>query len=74
MYITIEIQNNNGTVGTLVNKFEDRLEAESRYHTILAAAAISAVPVHSAVLLTDEGFLLASDCYKHEAQAQVEEE
>ena len=64
-YITFEIQSyNDGTVGTLVETFNDRLQAESKYHTILAAAAVSAVPVHSAVLMTDEGFILMSDCYK----------
>ena len=73
-YITFEIQNNNGAVGTLVNDFDDRNQAESKYHTILASAAISAVPIHSAMLMTDEGFLLESKCYKHEAQAQAEEE
>lgn len=73
-YITFEIQNTNGTVGTITKTFEDRLQAESDYHTILASAAISSVPVHSAALMTDEGFMLESKCYKHEAQAQAEEE
>ena len=64
-YITFEIQNTNGTVGTITKTFEDRLQAESDYHTILASAAISSVPVHSAALMTDEGFMLESKCYKH---------
>lgn len=69
-YITFEIQSyNDGTVGTLVETFNDRLQAESKYHTILAAAAVSAVPVHSAVLMTDEGFILMSDCYKDKTAA-----
>lgn len=67
MYIVFEIQNTNGVVGTLVDTFNDRLQAESKYHTILAAAAVSAVPVHSAVLMTDEGFVLMADCYKDKA-------
>lgn len=74
-YITFEIQLNNGTVGTLVETFPDRLQAESKYHTILAAAAVSPVPVHSAVLMTDEGFVLMADCYKDKpAQAAAEAE
>ncbi len=75
-YITFEIQSyNDGTVGTLVETFNDRLQAESKYHTILAAAAVSAVPVHSAVLMTDEGFVLMADCYKDKPQAaQIQEQ
>ena len=73
-YITFEIQNTNGTVGTITKTFEDRLQAESDYHTILASAAISSVPVHSAALMTDEGFMLESKCYKHWAPAALETE
>lgn len=68
MYIVFEIQTNaNGTVGTLVSTYADQNEAESKYHLVLSAAAVSAVPVHSCALLTDEGFLIESKCYKHPA-------
>lgn len=71
-YLVIELQSNNGSVANIVTDFPDRLQAESKYHTILAAAAVSAVPVHSAVLMTDEGFVLMADCYKDKtAQAQA---
>ena len=65
-YIVVEIQTNqDGAVGTLVNAYDDRNSAESQYHTVLAAAAISQLPCHSAILVTQEGFLLADGCYKH---------
>ena len=64
MYIVMEIQNS-GTVATLVNQYSDKNLAESKFHTVLAAAAVSQVPVHSAVLMTDEGVWLRSECYKH---------
>ena len=69
-YLVIEIQtNSDGTVGNIVTAKDSRLEAESTYHGILAAAAISALPQHAAVMLTSEGTYLASQCYEHELQA-----
>lgn len=70
-YVVIELQSNNGSLANIVTDFDDRLQAESKYHTILAAAAVSPVPVHSAVLMTDEGFILMADCYK-DKPAQVQ--
>ena len=66
MFIIFEIQtNSDGTVGTLVSTYEDQLQAESAYHSVLSSAAISALPVHSCVLLTGEGFEIMHGCYKH---------
>lgn len=66
MYIILETQTNaNGTVGTLINTYTDRNAAESKYHTVLAAAAISELPLHCAFMLTDEGYLIKSEVYRH---------
>ena len=68
-YITIEIQTAaNGTVSTVVNQDDTRPAAESRYHTILAAAAVSVLPVHAAILMTNDGFVLMSESYEHQVQ------
>lgn len=65
MFIVIEIQVTD-QVSTIVNSYTDRLEAESKYHQILTAAAVSDVPKHGAVLLNDEGQRINSECYIHE--------
>lgn len=65
MYIVLEIQTSN-TVATIVNSYEDRNQAESKYHQILTAAALSSVPKHSAVLMNDEGQTIKSETYIHE--------
>lgn len=65
MYIVVEIQTSN-TVATLVNAYEDRNQAESKYHQILTAAALSSVPKHSAVLMNDVGQVIKQDSYIHE--------
>lgn len=65
-YVVIELQtNSDGTVGNLATVHDTRNAAESAYHSVLAAAAISALPRHAAVLLTSEGTLIDSRCYEH---------
>lgn len=66
MYIVIEIQtNSDGTVGNLVWAFSTLAEAESKYHAVLASAAISALPCHACVILRNDGQQMAAQAYKH---------
>lgn len=66
-YLVIEIQTNtDGTVGNLVFAYDSRLEAESKYHAVLAAAAISSLPMHTCDLIQADGILLARQSYVHE--------
>ena len=72
-YYIIEIQQYlNGEFGHIVHFAYDvnpstaRLKAESKYHEVLAAAAISQLPQHSATLLTSDGRCIMNQCYKHE--------
>jgi hypothetical protein len=66
MYIVIELQKNDqGVVSNIVTSYETLAEAESKYYSILAAAAISKVPVHSAIIVSEEGFPVKHQCYKH---------
>ena len=44
-----------------------RLKADSKYHEILSAAALSNTLSHAAILFSTEGFPLEHMCYKHEA-------
>ena len=65
-YIVIELQKNaEGVVSNIVTSHETLPEAESHYYSILAAAAISTVPVHSAIIVSEEGFPVKHQCYKH---------
>ena len=67
MYIVLEIQTNeNGTVATLPPIIKDnRDEAESVYHSILSFAAVSALPMHAAILMTNEGREILHQAYTH---------
>ena len=72
-YLVIEIQKfPNGTMSTPAYAFDNLNSAEAKYHSILAAAAVSSLPVHSCILMSEEGFPLRHECYKHEPVAEVE--
>lgn len=65
-YLVMELQTNaSGSVASIVTQYADKNAAESKYHTVLAAAAISSVPQHAACLLTNDGKLLDRQCYTH---------
>jgi len=64
MYIVIEIQRGE-TVSTITNSYDTRNEAENKYHTILAYAAISSVPRHSAVMITEAGDYIKHESFEH---------
>ena len=66
-YIVIELQTTNGTTSNIVTTYATRNEAEQKYHTILAAAAVSNVGIHAATILTPDGFQLMHQAYTHEA-------
>lgn len=66
MFIVMEIQKD-VTAATLVSTHDTRNEAENKYHTVLAYAAVSSLPKHSAVMLTEEGEYIKSECFEHEA-------
>lgn len=62
-YVVIELQN--GIVGENVWIADTREAAESFYYSKLAVAVVSEVAVHAVVLMTAEGFVIDSKCFKH---------
>ena len=70
-YIVIELQTSaDGQVANLVYSFDNRAEAEQKYHLILAGAAVSTVPIHAAAILTNTGALLERHVYQHETSEE----
>ena len=60
---------------TTTTQHQTRNGAEERYHTALAAAARNTqYPLMSAVMMTNDGFVLASQAYEHEVQPEPEPE
>lgn len=42
-----------------------RLKAESKWHEVMASAAISETMTHGAILFSSEGFPIMNGCYTH---------
>ena len=69
MFIVLELQATSDNVSHIFTVYNSQAEAESNYHLVLSAAAISTIPSHSALLMTADGQVLRSETYKHEATA-----
>lgn len=66
-FIVIEMQTKtDGTVGNLVWSYDSRNEAESKFHAVLSAAAVSDLPCHAACIMQSDGKLLDRGCYTNE--------
>lgn len=75
MYEIIELQKNaDGTLGMITEQAATEQQAFSVFHTKLAFAAISNVPVHSVCILSDEGVQVRVERFYHVpvAPAQIE--
>lgn len=66
MYIIQEIQTN-GTTSALTPAITrtDRNQAESDYHMICGAAAISSVEVHTVIMYDEHGTVIRKEFYEH---------
>lgn len=70
-YLVMEIQQfADGKVSTPVYAYDTQAKAESKFHGILASAATSTIPTHTAILTTVDGFVLDAKCYKHGGDAE----
>ena len=68
MFIIIEIQKDAaGKVATVVTTKETRHQADAEFHRVLAAAALSELPVHGAAMLSDDGYPIRNESYRHGA-------
>ena len=72
-FYVLEIQQlTPGTFAHLVHTESDedpdlaRRKGEAKYYTILAAAAVSTIASHAAILCSQEGYPLMHKCYEHE--------
>lgn len=68
MFAVIEIQKNGATATPITTLFTDKDQAYSKYHQVLAAAAISQIPEHSAILVSEEGSYMMHDKFIHEGE------
>lgn len=73
MFIILEIQKtDDNKISTIVTSHETLQSAENKYHNVLAAAAISNVPLHSCVMLNEDGYQRKVESYNHEVEVNNE--
>lgn len=66
MIIVQEIQTTNGTTALLPPRtYADRRQADSAYHAILSAAAISSVNYHTVMMYDELGNVIRKEYYEH---------
>ena len=65
MYLVIELQKTGDVVSNIVTSHETINEADYKYYTVLAAAAVSKVEQHAVSMLEDTGFCIKSGYYIH---------
>lgn len=66
-YLVVEIQRfEDGKMSTPAYAYDNLNAAEAKFHSIMAAAAVSALPRHAAILISDEGFPMRHESYTHE--------
>lgn len=73
-YIVIELQTwDTGAMSTPAWAYDNRNSAEAKFHSVLAAAAVSNLPMHAACLLQNDGRLLNCASYDHAPEPEPEE-
>ena len=65
LFIVIELQKNGQQMGNIVTAHETLQDAQHKFYTVAAAAAISNVEKHSVVLLNDDGFPVERATFEH---------
>ena len=67
MYIVIEFMvDKNGNPGSFTYTYATENEARAKYHTVLAAAALSDTKSHGATILNEVLMQIERDCIFHE--------
>lgn len=77
MYIVLEVQKNLDGTGAIVAPipvYNTLPEAESCWHSKLAVACISSVPIHTIILMDDDANTIRRETYPHQPKPEPEPE
>lgn len=67
-YVVVELQKNGDTISNIVTAHDTLEDAEYKFHTVAASAAISNVEKHAVTLLNDDGFPVERTHFEHRAE------
>lgn len=72
-YTTVEDQvREDGSHGLLYDHFDSLAQAEAKFYTICAAAAVSEIPYHAAYLIQSGGVMLGFKVYDRRTNEEPE--
>lgn len=77
MYIVLEVQKKLDGTGAIVAPipvYNTLPEAESCWHSKLAVACISSVPIHTIILMDEDANTIRRETYLHQPQPEPEPE
>lgn len=66
LYVVIELQKIGDQMANIVTSHNTLADAQYKFHTVAAAAAISQVEKHSVTLLNEDGFPVERTTFEHE--------
>lgn len=65
MFLVLEIQTTETNMSVIPLKYDTLAEAKQQYHTVLAAAAVSSVPIHTAMIINPYGQIVSAEYSEH---------
>lgn len=74
-YIVTNVQTwDTGAITTPTYAYDNHDSALAKYYDLCSTAATTTLPISSVILMTDECFVLKTECFKHEVQPEPEPE
>ena len=71
-FIVVELQTiSEESTGNFIWTFDDRADAEAKYHSVLSVAAKSGLPCHAAILFRNDGAVINYQAYKVEPPVET---
>ena len=64
-YIVIELQKTGNAMSHIVTTHDTLADAQYKFYSVAALAAISTVERHSIILLSDDGFMIDKVVFEH---------
>ena len=65
MFVVLEIQTTESTMSVTSWEFDSLAEAKQKYHSVLAFAAVSSVPIHTAMIVSPYGQTVSCEYFEH---------
>ncbi len=72
-YVVVELQKNGDQMGTLITAHDTLKDVHFKFYSVAAAASISEIDMHTAVLLSERGLPMEQICFEHNEEVIPEE-